>query len=187
MLILGYTTREHLLLDLDETSLLRVVSLAKQLMDSYPDIGDCLVVETSTPSFDSYLKYDDKGRPWEKWVYQNFHLVFDASVGYDRCVAIIDALVDLGVLAPEYKQIRMFRGDMTLRVSAKWLHHRVIPPPRIVKYLFNQHASGALFGITRYWKMNSIGASISSLDHASPPKTRRTDRPPQQEQPSTPP
>jgi hypothetical protein len=137
MLIVGYTTRSHLLLDLDETSYYDVVRLARIIMRNYPDVGNCLVVESSTPSIRTYLKYDDKGVPHERLAYQNFHLVFDSPVGYDRCVAIIDTLVELNILAPEYKQIRMFRGDMTLRVSQKILHHRIIPAPKPRKLLAN--------------------------------------------------
>lgn len=137
MLILGYTTRDHLLLDLDETSEGRVIALARLIMASWPNVGDALVVESSTPSKKSYLKYNDKGVPYERWVYQNYHLVFDGKIGYDAAVAIIETLVELDVLNPEYKQIRMFRGDMTLRVSPKVLQNRTIPPPRILTHIRN--------------------------------------------------
>lgn len=138
LLIAGYTTRSHLLLDLDETSLPDVKALARLIMQSWPDVGDCLVVQSSEPSKTSYLKYDDKGIPHERLVYQNFHLVFDCPVGYDRCLSIIDALVALDVLNSEYKDIRLFRGDMTLRVSPKWLHHRVILAPEPVMLIENE-------------------------------------------------
>jgi len=150
MLIVGYTTREHLLLDLDETSASRACKLADLIMESWPDVGDCLVVESSTPSQRDYLRYDSQGRPWLRWVYQNFHLVFDAPVGYDRCVAIIDTLVDLDILAPEYKQIRLFRGDMTLRTSAKWLHHRTIPPPKPILSISNNKRHVEYGNIEKY-------------------------------------
>jgi hypothetical protein len=114
------------------------------------------------PSKESYLKYDDNGRPWEHWVYQNFHLVFDAPIGYDRCVVIIDTLVDLNVLAPEYKQIRMFRGDMTLRVSAKWLHHRTIPPPRVVRGVVDSYTKENLGGLNAYLHMLNIGRYVGA-------------------------
>lgn len=174
LLILGYTTRDHLLLDLDETSFCRVVSLANQIMESYPDVGHCLIVESSTPSKTSYLKYDDNGIPHERWVYQNYHVVFDAPIGYERCVAIIDTLVGLDVLPPEFKEVRMFRGDMTLRVSAKWLHHRVIPPPNVVYAMRNPRANKSYDNIGRYRRLLEIGQSISLLVHVSPPETRKT-------------
>jgi hypothetical protein len=161
MLILGYTTRDHLLLDLDETSLSDVVGLARLIMQSWPKVGDCLVIESSTPSKRSYLKYDDKGIPHEKWVYQNYHLVFDAPIGYEACVAVIDTLVDLDILNPEYKQIRMFRGDMTLRVSPKWLQHRTIPSPKIVSGLVNPSCHANLGGIESYLHLYSIGRRFS--------------------------
>lgn len=152
MLIIGYTTRSHLLLDLDETSLPDVTALAKMIMQSYPDVGDCLICESSTPSKTSYLKYDDKGIPHERLVYQNYHLVFDAPINYERCVHVVDALVALDVLNPEYRDIRMFRGDMTLRISKKTLSHRTIPNPKPIAYLEN-HAHAVTYGnIKKYEK-----------------------------------
>jgi len=150
MLIVGYTTRSHLLLDLDETSLYDVERLAKLIIKNYPDVGDCLIVESSTPSFTSYLKHDAHGVPHERWTYQNFHLVFNATIRYERCLAIIDDLVDLDVLAPEYKQIRLFRGDMTLRVSEKVLHHRIIPSPRPLKMVRHRTRHDYSQNIARY-------------------------------------
>lgn len=160
MLILGYTTRSHLLLDLDETSLPDVTALAKHIIDSYPDVGDCLIVESSTPSKTSYLRYDDKGVPHERLVYQNFHLVFDAPMNYERCLHIIDALVALDVLQPEYKDIRMFRGDMTLRISKKILSHRIIPNPEPVTYLENNKHCFTYENITKYLRMLALCRSL---------------------------
>jgi len=162
ILIVGYTTRSHLLLDLDETSIYDVERLAKLIIESYPDVGNCLIVESSTPSFNSYLKHDDKGVPHEKWTYQNFHLVFDAPIGYERCLAIIDDLVDLDVLAPEYKQIRMFRGDMTLRVSEKVLHHRVIPAPKPICIITNKHFPVPEGNIGSYLKLSFYCRTITT-------------------------
>ena len=150
MLIMGYTTREHLLLDLDETTFLKAVSLAEQIQQSWPCVGDCLILQSSIPSKKSYLKYDENGRPWEKWVYQNYHLVFNNYIGYDKSVAIIDTLVGLDALQPEYKEIRLFRGDMTLRVSPKWLTHRTIPSPTTKLYLPNGESTENDKGIKNY-------------------------------------
>jgi hypothetical protein len=166
MLIIGYTTRSHLLLDLDETSTDRAAALAKLIIQSFPDVGDCLVVESSTPSKRSYLKYDDRGIPHERWVYQNFHLVFDANIGYERCVAIIDTLVDLDILNSEYKQIRLFRGDMTLRVSPKWLQNRIIPRPKACMHIHNVETPFNYGGIDKYLKTLAAAKSISALDRA---------------------
>jgi hypothetical protein len=178
MLLIGYTTREHLLLDLDETSEGRAAALAQMIIESWPCVGDCLVVESSTPSQISYIKYDDKGIPHEKWVYQNYHLVFDSLIGYDVCLKIIDTLVDLDLLNPEYKQIRMFRGDMTLRVSAKWLHHRIIPSPIPVNAVTNTEIPFMAGGVARYLHMLHIGRIMSWLNPASSLETQKTGLPP---------
>jgi hypothetical protein len=156
MLILGYTTRSHLLLDLDETSLPDVTVLAKHIMDNWPEVGDCLVVESSTPSKTSYLKYDGQGIPHERLVYQNFHLVFDCPIGYNRCLEIIDTLVALDILNSEYKDIRMFRGDMTLRLTPKVLSHRTIPAPKPITIIENQKHCFTYGFINKYLSMLKI-------------------------------
>ncbi len=160
MLVCGYTTRQHLLLDLDETSQDRAVALARLIMESYPDVGDCLVLESSTPSVKSCLKYDDNGVPHERWVYQNFHLVFDAPVGWARCVHIIETLWALGCLNPEYMDIRQFRGDMTLRTSPKQLHHRTIPAPKPIQHLLNANQPFSYGNIRKYREFLDMTKSL---------------------------
>jgi hypothetical protein len=137
-LIIGYTTREHLLLDLDETDIYKVARLAKQLIREYSEIGDILILGSSTPSKLNYTKFDKKGIPQWRFTYQNFHLVADNIISYDRSLEIIDCLVELDVLQPEYREIRLFRGDMTLRTSCKPLVNRTVPPPEPL-YLINNH------------------------------------------------
>lgn len=49
-LICGYTTKEHLLVDLDNCSLRKALCIAKMIMKDYPDVGDCLVVQCAEDS-----------------------------------------------------------------------------------------------------------------------------------------
>lgn len=137
-LIVGYTTKDHLLLDLDETSLFDVSKLAILLIREYPEIGNVLILSSSTPSKPNYTKFDAKGIPQFRFTYQNFHIVTDNKIGYDRCLEIIDDLVELDVLQAEYRKIRLFRGDMTLRTSAKPLVHRTVPPPKVEQLIINR-------------------------------------------------
>ena len=136
-LIVGYTTKDHLLLDLDETSLYDVSKLAILLISEYPEIGNILILASSTPSKKNYTKFDAKGIPQWRHIYQNFHIVTDNIIGYERCLEIIDTLVELDVLQPEYKEIRLFRGDMTLRTSPKPLVHRTVPAPSLENWIKN--------------------------------------------------
>jgi hypothetical protein len=137
-LIIGYTTKEHLLLDLDETSLPDVVGLSKLLIQSYPEIGHILILSSSKPSKKDYTKFNSKGIPQHRFTYQNYHIVTDNIIGYQRCLEIIDTLVDLDVLQHEYKEIRLFRGDMTLRTSCKPLVNRTVPPPKPKRFIENK-------------------------------------------------
>jgi hypothetical protein len=136
-LIVGYTTKEHLLLDLDETDIYKVTRLTKMLINEYPEVGDVLILQSSTPSKMDYTKFDKKGLPIQRFTYQNFHLVTDNIVSYERILEIVDCLVELDVLQPEYRQIRQFRGDMTLRTSHKPLVNRTVPPPCLITIVHN--------------------------------------------------
>lgn len=140
-LIIGYTTKEHLLLDLDETTFYKVLKLSLLLIKEYVEIGNILILESSTPSKQDYTKFDAKGIPQFRFTYQNFHIVTDNNIGFDRCLNIIDTLVDLDILQKEYKEIRMFRGDMTLRTSAKPLVGRIVPPPIVRALILNRKCS----------------------------------------------
>lgn len=136
-LIIAYTTREHLLLDLDETDEFKVTCLAKLIIQSFPEVGDILILNSSTPSKKNYTKFNAKGLPVFRYTYQNYHLVTDNKISYQRCLEIIDVLVELDVLQPEYREIRLFRGDMSLRTSHKPLVSRVVPPPKPVNLVYN--------------------------------------------------
>jgi hypothetical protein len=135
-LIVAYTTREHLCLDLDETDLFKVQRLAKMIIESYPEVGDILILSSSTPSKTDYTKFDSKGIPRHRWTYQNYHLVGDNTISYERALEIIDALVELDILQAEYREIRLFRGDMSLRTSRKPLLNRSVqaPKPELIVY-----------------------------------------------------
>lgn len=109
-LIVGYTTQDHLLLDLDHTSLFKAVKIAKMIQKEYPDVGDCLVVESSK---------------------DHYHLVFDDVLEWEQIVRIISTLAALNIVEKNYRDVRNFRRDLTLRVSEKHtaLNTRPVPEP----------------------------------------------------------
>jgi hypothetical protein len=115
-----------------------VSNLALLLIKEYPEIGHVLILSTSKPTKNKYIKFDAKGLPHDCLSYQNFHIVTDNIIGYEKCLEIIDVLVGLNVLQPEYNDIRHFRGDMTLRVSPKPLKRRLVPAPKIEMLIINR-------------------------------------------------
>jgi hypothetical protein len=160
-LILGYTTRRHLLLDLDNTGLdyaLRIVSL---IFREWPEVGDCLVLESTTQPDQVRLAYNKWGRPLVIHDRPNYHLVFDNLIGYNQAASICRVLAALGVLEEDYDKIREFRGDMTLRVSHAVLLEQVKPVPREAAYSINMranHSDGYIGEYRRFKKMGKLAA-----------------------------
>jgi hypothetical protein len=135
LLIIGYTTRRHLLLDLDNTSEDKVNWLANMIMDEWPEVGDCLVLCSSESPLQVELKYSWDNRPWIRVTRSNYHLVFDNIIGYNKACKIIETLEGLNILQRDYSKIRAFRGDMTLRVSEAALSTGVKPAPKKVMWI----------------------------------------------------
>ena len=136
-LIIGYTTREHLILDLDNTSLHHVLGLANILMKDYPEIGNILIMRSSKQEKEYGTRIDRHGIPRHNFRKECFHLITDNIIGYNRCIHIINTLVDLGILETAYRRIRMFRGDMTVRVSPMILSTGIKAVPEYVCKIYN--------------------------------------------------
>lgn len=117
--ILGYTTRYHLLLDLDDTTYNKAARVVDLIFNTWPEVGDCLILISSKGSDDIRIKYDNFQRPYLKRDRLNLHLVFDNLIGYNKACKIISVLAGLHILNKGYDDIRRFRGDLTLRVSPK--------------------------------------------------------------------
>ena len=147
---IGYTTKEHLCIDLDNTSFFKVRRLALMIMKDYPQIGNCLIVKSS------YQKLR------ETWVYRvmegmkkvvkrhNYHLVFNNFIGYNKCCEIICNLADLGVINEQYTKIRQMRNDMTLRTSKTVCVGYVKQAPEIIELLPNIYNKKEDTGIKDY-------------------------------------
>jgi hypothetical protein len=152
-LIVGYTTRRHLLLDLDNTSLGKACAMARHIMHSWPEVGSCLVVQSSERPVTVKLKYSWNNRPWIKVERSNHHLIFDNTVGYNKIAIICETLGVLNVLEGSFIKMRKFRGDLTLRVSPSVLSTGVKPAPRPIVGLRNPESSRADGMIAEYLRI----------------------------------
>jgi len=119
LFVIGYTTRRHLLIDLDDTTKEKAMRITKMIQKEWPEVGSCLLMLSSTGKDRELIKYSNYQRPFHKRDRQNIHLVFDNLIGYNKCCKICQVLAELRIVNKAYTDIRKFRGDMTLRVSPK--------------------------------------------------------------------
>ena len=97
-LIVAHTVRNNLLLDLDHPNgYSRTVKFIRILQQEYPDIGDCLLCESSQ---------------------NKFHCIFNNFITWKRAIHIYKVLMGLGILNRNFIKTRTFREDLTLRVSS---------------------------------------------------------------------
>ena len=97
-LIVGYSTRQHLLLDLDKShSTHSTIRLIKMIQKDWPCVGDCLISESS----------------WD-----GFHCIFDDKLSWFKIMEICRVLQGLKILNRDYIKVRTFREDLTVRVSS---------------------------------------------------------------------
>jgi len=116
-LIVGYTTQQHLCLDLDQTSQHDANELVRLIQKSYPEVGDALLVISSFGSGKWVLKGDGEGVTHEMLDRDSFHVIFTDRIPYSKSCDIISTLAELDAVNREYVNIRLMRNDMTLRVS----------------------------------------------------------------------
>lgn len=157
--VIGYTTRRHLLLDLDNTTLTKVEIIARAIMRQWPKVGDCLIMESSAKPLKLLVIYKPLHHPEHKIVANNYHLIFDNQIGYNLCCKIINTLAGLGILNKDYEKIREFRGDMTLRISPVTLSDGEKPAPIPRTYLKNSACArrdGRILLYLKLWKLASL-------------------------------
>jgi len=96
--IIGYTTKEHLILDLDKThSLTATEGLVHMIQKEYAGIGDCLICQSS---------------------YDGYHCIFDNKLSWQRIMHISRTLTGLNIVNRNFTKVRSFREDLTLRISS---------------------------------------------------------------------
>jgi len=163
-IVIGYTTREHLLLDLDKTTLLKAVLLVKLIQQQYAKVGDALIILSSIGTHRQRIRYTRYGRPLVVRSLNNYHVVFDATIGYNSCCRIISTLAGLSVLNRDYVKIRTFRGDMTLRVSPNAQLNGLKPMPHVVYYSQTKHPYKRGGNIDKYLCMLKDAHAIFTQD-----------------------
>lgn len=159
-IIIGYTTRKHLLLDLDNTTFNKAEYIIKLIQKKWSKVGDCLIMQSSTnksgnnrPIYDSLICEFTS-------VMGNYHLIFDNYIGYNLCCKIIETLATLDILNADYVKIRTLRGDMTLRVSPIINIDGTKHIPINVGYICNNHLNRADGGIRDYLNLFRICRSL---------------------------
>ena len=156
---IGYTTRRHLLLDLDKTTLTKAAALVRLIIRDYPEVGDCLILRSSEGDGRISTKHDNYQRPYHKLDGDSFHLVFSGDIGYNKCCRIIEALAGCYILNKDYVKLREFRGDMTLRISPQHLSTgKIKPAPVCVAGVLNKKYRGDGEGIADYLRVSGISA-----------------------------
>lgn len=147
---IGYTTREHLCLDLDNTSYFKVENLVETLMREHPELGHAVIMESSTHKFVQRLKHllmQPAGIITRR---HNYHVVFNNFLPYEQSCRIIETLAELDVIARDFIRIRQMRNDMTLRVSRTVNMQHTKPKPKLLKYIINPYSTRQDEGIKRY-------------------------------------
>ena len=169
-LIIGYTTRRHLLLDLDNCSQEKARRLALLIMAAWPEVGNCLIVLSSPAPLCVELRYSWNNWPWIRTRRSNYHLVFDNQVGYNKCCRICACLAGVGVLNRDYVKLREFRGDMTLRVSSAPLSTGLKPRPLPRNLIVSGHTrrhDGLIFQYLRFSSACArLGRGLAPLEVA---------------------
>jgi len=161
-LIVGYTTRDHLLLDLDDSSLPKVKGLVDKVMESYPEVGDALILLSSPHELDIKVNYYD-ALPRFSVTRESYHVVFSGRIGYNKCCKICASLASVNILERSYIRCRNFRGDMTLRVSPSELSTGVKPAPVAVCAIHNKQYEGNGDGIEEYLDFRRASRGIFTL------------------------
>jgi len=143
-LVCGYSTSRHLILDLDGIDTYKTVRLVRLLQLDYTDLGCALVLRSSR-----------NGR----------HVVFDEYVGWDRILSITDTLSALHLLNYGYQFLRLWRGDLTLRVSPKQGTRLAERSPRPLDLLHSRRGCCHLHGIRGYLEvLKAFSPELQSIE-----------------------
>lgn len=156
MPIIGYTTRTHLLLDFDNTTLTKVIKLCILIIKQYPKVGSALICLSSQKPYRQWLRYTSTAKPLICRSLPSYHAIFDNNIGYNTCGKIIETLAGLNILNEDYVKIRDFRGDMTLRISPMICTDEVKPMPKPKVYVRTRRCRKHDGMIIQYLKMLKI-------------------------------
>ena len=89
-LVCGYTCQDHLLVDLDACSLWQAARIAIITRQEYPQVGDCLIVQSSE---------------------HHYHLIFDAKLEWEKIHDIVMTMGALGIVEKNFSMVRELRHE----------------------------------------------------------------------------
>lgn len=153
---IGYTTKEHLCIDLDNTSFFNVTQLIKIIMLHYPQVGHALIMVSSMPKQVEKWNYPPEKTPIFRRSKYNYHVIFNNFIGYESCCKIIETLAFLGIINEQYVRIREMRNDMTIRTSKTVCVTHVKHKPYPIDFIFNYNCKKEDNGITQFMKLWKI-------------------------------
>ncbi len=129
--VLGYTSSNFLMLDVDDQPEWLVTRFAKQYA-KFHNLGSVLVLRTSES-----CKTDLFGNRLG-----NYCIIFGKPLDWKEIQWHINETKRLGIINRSFAKLREF-GSITIRVNAK---NNEIPPPEIIKFYYN----GDMNGIVRF-------------------------------------
>lgn len=154
--VIGYTTRDHLCIDLDNTSVNKVFVLTKMIMKDFPYVGNAVILETSARRLFVKVNYPPLKTACFQTARNNFHVVFDNWISYEESCRIIETLARLDVINEEYIRIREMRNDMTLRVSKSVLMDETKPSPVPLLFVINRWCDRHDFAMGQYLRFLAV-------------------------------
>lgn len=138
---MGYSTRLHLLLDLDNTTVSKSILLTKDIIRLYPYVGKALILQSSTRSLLETWLYIPERTIRKVRKQDCYHVVFDNKIGYNTCDRILRELTGLQVFSKIADKLRGLRRCMTLRISPKIKRDGIDPCPMPLILLDNIYTS----------------------------------------------
>jgi hypothetical protein len=109
------------------------------LMIDYPEIGHCIINQSSKATKPSIPTYRETQHLMLMPKRDNYHIIFNNEIGYNKCCEIIECLANLGIINEEYVRIRQMRNDQTLRVSKTVCTDYVKPTPKFCEFVLNPY------------------------------------------------
>lgn len=149
-IVAGYSTRQHLLLDLDNTTLAKVELLVRLIQREFPNVGDALIVQSSNHTPLQQLLYIPCKPITHMRIGNNYHVVFDNRIGYNACDYILQLLTDIGIFERIADKLRGLRRTMTLRISPKIQLIGNQPCPLPLKVIKSKHTNKHDYMIAEY-------------------------------------
>ena len=154
-MVSGFSSRRLLLLDLDHTTLAKVMGLADLILHWWPDLLGYAILKSSEGNEVTEVHYRHfDGTRQEPYISignrGNYHVVFDGYIPFEKVRERMHILAELDVIQRRiFTDIAAFRNSITLRISPKVAEDKVrgIPEVQIMCCVPPQKNSG---GIAEY-------------------------------------